>query len=230
MRAFNNEHPSIGDTYNNLGNVYDSMGEYNKAIEYYEKSLEIKMRAFNNEHPSIGVIYINLGVVYYSIGEYNKAIEYFNKSLGIFLKSFNYDHPSIAEIYNNLGNVFKSKGEYNKAIEYYEKSLEIKRYDCFNNIHLSKFWSKFDELDGKYSYAKFKNSNFKIYQFYYYKGGDSIILESKISSQYKRNFDHDHFDISFVLNLLQHFILLKLEKIIRSSFLVLFFNYEFQIF
>ena len=39
------EHPDVGDSYNNMASVYNKQSKLDLALEYYEKSLAIRIKA-----------------------------------------------------------------------------------------------------------------------------------------------------------------------------------------
>lgn len=143
---YGEQHPRIGDIYNNLGVVYWRKEDYKQALNYYKKDLKIQ----EITGTTIPSTYDNIAKVYRGLKKYSLALDYYRKALKHQPKEDK--HYSL----NNIGWLYLTQGQYDKAQKYLEKALANEKkyldkedYICavtLNNLgynaHLQKNYKK----------------------------------------------------------------------------------------
>ena len=120
LKVHGDQHPSIGDSYNNIGSVWNDKGEYDKALEYYEKCLKIKLKTLGDEHPDVASTYFYIGTINKNLNNFVLAIENYQKGFSIHKKG---GYPfKIAQCYEELN-------QPKEALGYYIQSAEIRKED-----------------------------------------------------------------------------------------------------
>lgn len=125
VRAFGENHPTVGRDLNNLANVLRDQGDLNGARKLLEQALDIHTAAFGEDHPNVATDVSNLANVLADQGDLKEAKELYERALGIDTAAFGENHPNVAMRLNNLGTVLRDQGDLGEAKKLHERALKI---------------------------------------------------------------------------------------------------------
>lgn len=129
QEVYGEDHPLVGEAFNNLGMALRYQGKYDQAEEAYHRAIEIGRQL--DKDPMRLAVYLNnlAGLHRIYKGELREAIKFYNQSLALKKKHLgeNIVHDDIAKSLNNLGNVWLALGEYDEAEGLFQQALDIRQ-------------------------------------------------------------------------------------------------------
>lgn len=116
------DHPDIGESWNNLGVLYEELGYLHRAEVFHQQAIAFNKRVHDKIHPITASSYNNLGKLYLKQKHYAEALKYFEEAEAVFSEL---NLPSSGWCHHNMALVYEDQGEQQKAAETVAEAYQI---------------------------------------------------------------------------------------------------------
>ena len=125
--SFDQQHPSLGQAYNDQGHYFFTVGQVDSAWHYHQQALAIRLKNFGETHKKVADSYNNLGNVLQRSGRFQEALAYYEEVLQIRRHTSDRDPLAIASALSNQGNAYLSLGQLPAATRTLQQVLRIRQ-------------------------------------------------------------------------------------------------------
>ena len=142
IRLYPQNHPKIGDVYNNLGIAYLLEGDNSRALDWLDQSLVIR-KVDSSNLTKIAQSLNNLGLAYQANEQVDLGISHFQKAIEHYTREADLHHKELGDAYLNLSSLLVSDSTIQQSIELIEKAIQEYQFTpnhkvniglCYNNL------------------------------------------------------------------------------------------------